>query len=201
MPEPRVIAVFFLKLMLLYGILVVPWPGARSAYRAIFICGANVFAQSLVSGTSVNFKPAPDVSNKKDTHAVITIRSNLRRVTIRLSSQNPAYLMMAFFTSLALATPQPRKRLFGSLALGLLLVYVTVLFWLSILIAYEKLRIDFESPTHVPSTTWDLIVVVARGCVADEVVMMLLVPVMIWILVCFRISHVADEASPGVKMG
>lgn len=193
MPPPRQIAMFFMRVALIYGLLIAPWPGIRDCYRNIFISIANQFAHSLVPGTFSRFKPHPEKSARNDTVVEIESRRLSLRTTVGLSARQPAYVQTAFFTSLMLATPLPWSRRWISLIWGLLMVHISLLFWLASVIAYEVLLVRLESNPRADVTLGDLATTLVHQCLAGEVVVMLLIPVVVWILVCLQLKPLATS--------
>ncbi len=95
LPLRRRIAGFFARLLLIYGLFVIPWPGVKAAYAAFFSRGANIALQSSVPGGRVRFRPVPPPAGKYDTYIHFFNKQSGARKSLRTSSRDPAYLQTA----------------------------------------------------------------------------------------------------------
>jgi|SRR3972149_774246 len=182
----RRIAGFFCRLFLIYGFLVAPWPGINAGYAALFSAGGNQVFRSIVPGGSVRFHPVPPPAGKFDTHVHLANLRSGGTMMYKISSRDPAYLQTTLLTSLVLATPLPWRRRLWALLLGMILVNVAIVCKLlvTVLHGFSSTRVALLDP----SPPWDKVLAVAYDFAVGDVVMLLMLPVFIWILVCFRQS-------------
>ena len=180
----RLIAGFFCRLLVIYALLAIPWPGIKAGYAAIFRAGGNLIFGSLVSGGSVHFHPMLEPQDKFDTHIhFVNLRSGEKKKLLT-SSRNPGYLQTAFLVSLVLATPVPWRRRLWALLWGLIPLNMAIAGRLLVRVLYmfSSARLSLLAP----GPPWENVLQRANDFAAGDVVMMLMLPVFIWILVSFR---------------
>ncbi len=184
MLPPRRIAGFFCRLLVIYGLLVIPWPGIKAAYAALYSGSGNLFFGSLVSGGSVRFHPMSPPKGKFDTHIHLVNLRSAAKETVITSSRIPGYLPTAFLVSLVLATPLPWRRRLWALLCGLLLVNAGVVckLFVTVLHRFSSTGLSLLAPAPL----WKKLLRLANDFAEGDVVMLLMLPVFIWILVSFR---------------
>lgn len=182
----RRISGFFLRGLVYYGILAVPWPGVTDAYQACFSAAGNVLFRSYAGRGYVSFRPIAAEPYGKDMK-VTMIREvpPRRRGTTEIKSLNAGYRPTAFLIALVLATPVAWRRRVWALLWGLLLVNAFVAFRVGLLL-FDK----FSDPGPLA--------IFALGARAKGVVVGLVrvfyqapemhyvIPALIWLLVTFR---------------
>jgi hypothetical protein len=182
----RRIGGFFGRVLLIYGLFVVSWAGIKADYAALYSGGWNLVFRSLIPGGSVRFHATPPPTGKHDTYIdFVNLRSGARG-TLTTSSRDPAYLQTAFLVSLVLATPLPWRRRLWALVGGLILVHALIAGRLLVTVLHEFSRAQFS--LLAPGPPWNKVLSVANRLAVGDVVMLLMLPVFIWILVCFRQS-------------
>ena len=177
---------FFLRCVLYYGLLVVPWPGLIDGYRAFFRAGGNLLFKSFSDGGSVSFEPLSSHDHAKDTRLVLRKTKPLPvSGDMDIKSVYVGYRPTIFLIALVLAAPVPWSRRLWALWWGLVLVNAFVAFrvWLQLVNAYS----DPNALNLYPlSPFWKgmlraAVLVLFRAPAAHYVV-----PMFIWMLVTFR---------------
>ena len=184
MLTPKRIIGFVLRLVVIYGLLVIPWPGIKGAYAALYSAGANFAYKSVLAGGLVRFHPVEPPGAKYDTHIHYSNLASGAKSTFKTSSRDPAYLQTAFLVSLVLATTLSwRRRILASLY-GLMLLHIAIYGKVLITVLYGASR--HKVAILDPSPTWERVLVIANRFASQDVVMLLIIPVLIWFLVTFR---------------
>ena len=80
------ISLFFCLSLLIYAVLVVPWPGLMDGYRACFRAGGNLLFHRFGSSGSVTFVPLPSPTPLLDTTMVLVNKRDTVLVDGRLVS-------------------------------------------------------------------------------------------------------------------
>ena len=184
MLSPSRIVYFFIRLVLIYGLFILPWPGVRSAYASFYrTCGSLAFG-GLVPGGHVQFQPLPYQPGGPDTRIQYVNLQTGEEVSRKGSSRNPAYRQTVFLISLILATPVSWRRKLLTLCWGLLLMHLAIFCKLFIM------TLDGFSIVGVTlwgsASSWNKALTQASKMAVHDVVMLTLIPVFIWILVSFR---------------
>ncbi len=184
MPSPRTIAGFFVRLFLVYGLLVVPWPELKAGYASLYRAVATAVFGSLIPGGAVRFEPMLDPYSKYDTDLhFLNTRSGARQ-RAAISTRDPAYFQTIFLVSLVLATPLPWRRRWWALVSGLTLVHGVIFCTVLVMLLYGFTRPQLA--LLAPGPPWGSLLSVAHRLAAGDTVGLLCVPVFIWILVAFR---------------
>jgi hypothetical protein len=133
MPSRKSLILFFLLVAVIYGMLLIPWPGLLSGYRAAVAGAGNFFLKRIGDG-HVTFTPLETPTLNKDTE--VSLR-NIKTGTQAIMTINARrlYLPTAFTFALIVAAPISWRRKTLALVLGLLLISVYVGFgvWLELL--------------------------------------------------------------------
>ena len=130
MPPLRRTSWFFLWCVLIYALLVVPWPGVMGAYRAYFRAGGNLVFGAFGSAGAVAFNPRPGI-RKQGNDTRLTLRKRrppFPEADIDINSGMVAYRPTAFIIALCLATPIPWSHRWRSLVWGLIGVQAFIAF-------------------------------------------------------------------------
>jgi len=123
----RRIAAFFALSLLIYAVLIVPWPGVMNAYRAGFRGVGNVLFARVGKAGTVAFEAIPAAMHEKDTR--LTFRSTRvpgAAVPMDIDATYLGYRPVIFLVALTLATPVAWRRRWRALLWGLLRVHVFV---------------------------------------------------------------------------
>ena len=180
----RPFAGFVIRLLMIYGVFCIPWPGVRQGYAALYRAAGNGLFGSFGSGGVVRFRPRQAGQGRFDSEVKIGKRGSPRFMTIAHDSIID-YFTIAETIALVLATPIPWRRRWKALLYGVLLVngfvalevYIVLLHWFSI-----------EKPwaLYKPSQFWNEVLARVFESIAFFPTCTFLVPVLIWILVTFR---------------
>ena len=173
---------FVLRLLLLYGLLVVPWPGLQEGYAALFRAGGNQLFRSFGSPGTVDFRTLAPAWKACDTDVVFRNPGHGVILWLRYSSRHAGYLPTATLIALVLATPTPWSRQWRALLLGLALVngFVVVRVALALVRGFRGVDLFVYGPFG------DAVVDIAFQAVFVSSVTSCVVPALIWILVTFR---------------
>ena len=189
---PRRIAGFALRLALLYGLLVTPWPGLKDGYAAVFRAGGNALFSRCGAEGSVRFVPAdPEQQREWDTELHLFRRGHPIVWRIGYSSRYASYLPTVTVTALILAAPIPWSRRWRALPLGLLLVHVFIAFRVAVSVLHGFRGVDL----FVFSPLWNRAVDLGYEILSISTVTSCLVPALIWIVVSLR----SDDFGPGAE--
>lgn len=185
MPAVKPVVWFVLRLVLIYALLMVPWPGLRDAYAAVFRAGGNLVFGSLGPDRSASLKPLSDPRTKCDTVLVLRVKRAGRSMEARgACASRLGYVPTAFLLALILATRMPWRRRCKALLLGLLMVNIVVLVTVGLLVLKGL-------STNLPPAV-ALLSPFGRKAVAEAAHLMtgtwsvFVVPILIWLLVAFR---------------
>jgi len=177
---------FFLRCVLYYALLVVPWPGLMDGYRVFFRAGGNLLFKSFGDGGSVFFEPLSSLDHAQDTRLVLR---KTKPVSVSgkmdITSVYVGYRPTIFLIALVLAAPVPWSRRLWALLGGLVLVNAFVAFrvWLQLVNAYSDPN---ALALYSLGPFWKgmlraAVLVLFRAPAAHYVV-----PMFIWMLVTFR---------------
>ncbi len=196
----RPVARFFVRLAVVYGLLIMPWPGVDRAYVAFFRASGNLLFHSTGPAGIVRFERESPPGNPWATK--ITLK-NLRtgaEAHIDRANARHAYLTCALVTALIVATPVPWSRKWRSLLLGLLLANAVVSFgmWLGIM---EIFCGPPPLAQYVPSPFWRSVLNAAVSILTVSPEVPFALPVLIWPLVTIRSSDVSRWLGQGELRG
>lgn len=186
----RPIAAFFLKVILFYALLMIPWPGVQQAYAHLFCEAGNLAFCVFGSAGRTRFRvfdPPPANKNAVDYEIKLeNIRTRSGGTFDRdRSTRQVGYLPAAFTASLVLAAPIPWRRRLTALAWAMALISAFVGLQLAL-----DLVDAFSDPGPLnqfalaPWTKWlleNLLKVVVKSPVTAYIA-----SVFVWILVTFR---------------
>lgn len=147
-----VVALFFGKLILLYALFLIPWPGVRGAYATAYRAGGDFIFRTFSGHGRVYFEPI-EVTGEgfkaKDTQAVLHNLKTRARGTMPMNTRLMGYLPTAFAASLILATPLPWRRRLVALCLGMALMggFAAFEMWL-------RLWEAFSDPSPLALVEW-----------------------------------------------
>ncbi len=187
MLPPKQIVGFLLRLVLLYGILAVPWPAVQRAYSAAYAGVANVVFGSFGSDGRVRFQHPPNSDRPAALELVIRKRGAPQ---IGRSPHDPiltGYLAIVEVIALILATPVPWSRRCKALVWGMLLVHAYI--WLRLEITLlHWFSGDSPLALYKPGPFWSKLLASAFELISVSPTSTFVVPIFIWILVSFRKS-------------
>lgn len=183
----RVLGGFFLRFLVVFVLLMAPWPGVSEAYAAFFRSGGNLLFSSFGSEGRVRFLPLSDGDPGQDTEVVLVNRRTGAQISIAGGSRLQGFKPTAFVLALILATPIPWSRRWRAAVFGLILVnaYVALRVMVFLLAAFSgDSAIALFSPGPICGTILDFLYWVCVASFAGWLV----VPLPIWALVSFRRS-------------
>ncbi len=173
---------FLARFVLVYGTLIAPWPGLNEAFARIYCEWNNMAFGSVLPNSSLRFEPIASPVDKLDVVLEVTNWRTPHMVLVPLSSRSPTYVQIAFLIALILSTPMIPRRKLPALLAGLLLMLLAVSVRQIIILRHAFDRTfaffpDASMPTGTVSGT-------IRGMLTDDVVLHVMLPVLIWALLC-----------------
>jgi len=189
MSPHRRIAAFFLKVILFYALLMIPWPGVIAGYGFVFRACGNIFFRSFGPAGRVYFapiSPLPAGKDAKDTSVTLeNIQTRGARGTMDMNSRLMGYLPTAFAAALILATPVPWSRRLWALTWGVLLMscFAGIELALRLLDAFSDKNVlaVFSLGPTAKATVLTLLKVLGMSPVSAYIA-----PIFVWVLVTFR---------------
>jgi hypothetical protein len=134
MPERKEVLRFFTVLAVVYGLLLLPWPGGRTAYVRWFCGLGNVVYAREHSRLLVLFEPEPANSGRPfDARLTVANRAQvlpdgkLRARVIGLDALHIGWVPTALLAALVVATPLPWRRRWWALFAGMATIHVFLL--------------------------------------------------------------------------
>lgn len=176
----------FALVLLYYVILLVSEPLLGRPYRAVFrVCANSVFS-SFGSSGRVFFEPLTPPTASKDTEIVLANKAKPGpRGRLSISARLIGYVPLAFLYGLILATPIAWSRRLWALVWGAVLAGGFVAFKLTL-----ELLNAFSDGNVIAifsfSTFWKTALIIVRKVMIMSPVTAYIVPIFIWMLVCFR---------------
>ncbi|MCP4590790.1 MAG: hypothetical protein GY842_08595 [bacterium] len=205
MNPPKLFRHFAIRLVLAFGLLLIPWPGLADGYAAMFRSVEQVLLGSVWPRGGAEFArleigalpqgyPLPPNVHMLDT--VIRLHNRPARLTGYAfnSSRQVGYLSTITLVALVIATPLPWRRKRWALLWGLLFVY-----------AYAFIRVGVYIGNNFSGTAPPSLYVMTASSkgVLDYVARSILpagtfvVPLVVWILVTFRRADLATLRPAG----
>jgi hypothetical protein len=177
---------FFVRLVLLYGLLVMPWPGLLASYAAGYGAVGNAIFGSFGRDGVVRFEPLAAGREKMDTEISIgNLRTRPPPKRAEHSARLTGYLPTAEVVALILATPIAWRRRWKALLWGLLLVHGLIALRVTILLLYGFSG-DHPCALYSPGPFWSNVLTKMYSLCAVWVSFTFVAPIFIWILVTFR---------------
>jgi len=124
--------IYFALVAVLYGALLVPWPGVMSGYRKATAWISNIFQRRIADGR-ITFEVMDTPTLDKDMSVLVQNITTGSKAKMSVNARR-SYLPVALAVALIVAAPIPWQRKLIALALGLVLMgaYVQFTFWLKI---------------------------------------------------------------------
>lgn len=184
MPAPRLIGGFVVRLVVLYALFVIPWPGLKSGYARCYSAMATGAFHSLTPGGLVRFEAVSEPQKGYDVKMhLVNVQTGAEQIALT-SSRDPAYFQTAFLAALILATPLSWRRRLMSLMAGMVLLHLAI-FLKVLLTVLQGFTRDRVGLLH-PEPPWDAVLSALTRVAVADIVSLLLIPVLIWVLVSFR---------------
>ncbi len=187
----RRIAGFVVRSLLFYGLLIVPWPGLMDAYSAFFRACGNQLFKSFGSQGAVSFRPPSTPDAAWDTEVLLKNRQRSSSWLMAYDTRRSGYLPTAALIALTLASPITWRRRGQALVWGLILVNVFIAVRVAVSLVYQFRNVDL----YVFRPFWDRAITITYEAVSVSILTSCLVPVLIWMLVCFR----GEDLAPFIR--
>jgi len=181
---------FVCRFAVIYGLLIVPWPGVNELYAryftslgqmAFFREGEKREVQFVSHTTQHGFTTLTTqmiISNRSQ----VDENGKVRALMVDLDTRSIGWVPTALLIALVLATPVPRPRRIGALFLGLLLVQGFILFSIQACIWNKSTDLALFSVTPF----WKYLLDGLDYTLLTQMGASFSVPVLIWLLVTFR---------------
>ena len=199
MPKLKAILVFAGWFLLIYGLLIAPWPGAKPVYAGYFRELGRLVLADDGGRRLLDFQPLDDPDHKWppnfDTAIILANRDLLddqgkaRAFMLAVDAWQMGWTPTAFLVALTLATPIPWRRRWWALFWGWLWVQGFVVLTLGIFIWNESTRLALVTLTPFWKDLANRLEEVALAPVGPS----FFAAVLIWILVTFRRQDLADK--------
>ena len=190
----KVIAGFVLWFLLVYSLLMAPWPELQNAYRAAYMGAGQFLFQTLMSPDTIRFEAPDTVEREVDTVVFVRYRETGGWITLGINSRQGAYLPTVVLASLILATPVPWSRRGVSVLWGLVLIHLFIVVRLTIVVlsAYFWMR---GPNTGADASLWTKVFVAGVKFAATGQGLGYIVPTIIWLLVAVPREHLRQILS------
>lgn len=174
---------FVVRVGLLYVVMAWPWSIVTRAYASAYRSVCNACFSSMVSGASIHFQPITERKRVYDSEIqFVNTRTGANQLAL-VSSRDPAYYQTAFVIALVLATPLPWRRRLLALAASLVLVHLVILAKVCLTLVHGLNR-GQVAVLHLSHGVERLVTLANREAVND-IVSVLMIPVLIWMVVMF----------------
>lgn len=174
------IAGFFVRLGLLYALLIAPWPGLRAVYRDAVVSAGGWAFDSPAFPWRVNFVSQSE-DPKNDLRVYVADRWGPARIGIYFRSRVLGYIPTVVLASLVLATPIAWARRARALFWGLFLIHGFIVVRLAVAIFYAA-----SHPVFGESAFWQTIFARAASFFSFTAALSYIFPVIIWMAVTLR---------------
>ena len=190
--QSRPISGFFLRLLVLYVLLMVLWPVLAASYGQVYRAVANWIFGSPYPGAEVRVVSYasegdhPSAENRMwDTKVVLLNRRSRMGGEMPFNIRYGAYVPTSLLVALVVATPIPWRRRGRALVWGLLLMHVYIALRLAVTIL-NLLCGDTPVALFALSPFWQCALACFREVFSRSVVTVFIIPVVLWTLVTFR---------------
>ena len=157
MPKYKNILFFALRFMVIYGVLITPWPGMKSVYASYFgTLGTLVFAQND-GPRQIQFQPRDDHNHvwpkNFDTEIILANRDlpdsqgKPKAFMLTVDAWQMGWTPTVFLVSLILATPIPWRRQLRAILWGMLWIHGFIFWTVGIFIWNESTRLSLVTLT------------------------------------------------------
>lgn len=184
MLQSRPITFFFIRVVLVYALLMIPWPGLQRAsgmfYRAVW----NIVFVSFGADGEVQFLPLRPPKHGQDTTVILKNVRTSYVFRLTTSSRYMAYAPTVLLLALLLATPVPWSRRWRALLWGLLFVHGFIVARMALVLLETFTRGDTLALWH-PGPFFRGVVKGLIPAFACSLTASFAVPVLIWILPMF----------------
>ena len=180
---------FLLRFVVIFGLLIAPWPGLNQAYSCYFqSLGQMVFGTSGEGPRKVTVEPSSGKREGLDTRIVLqntALTAGDGKKLVRaeeIDSRSIGWVPTALTVALVLATPIPWTRRLTALAAGLVLIHLFIFLSLQSWIWNNSPSVSLLTL----SSFWQHAVDELNYALMNQLGISFSVPVVIWTLVTFR---------------
>ncbi|MBI4718088.1 MAG: hypothetical protein HY763_09810 [Planctomycetes bacterium] len=172
--------------VLLYTLLILPWPGVRSAYRAMYVAVAQAMFSHFGGAGRVVFEPRPSPDRGRDDLLLTLGREDVEVAgEVEVDTGRVGYVPTVELVALVFASPVAWPRRWRSLVVGLLLVNAFVAARMALLLLHW-----FSMPTpfrlYAPGAPGQGLLSWSYECLFVSPAGSFLVPLLIWGAVTIR---------------
>jgi hypothetical protein len=192
MPPSRPIFGFFLKFVLVYGVLMALWPVVFDGYRAFFKTGGEFVFRVIWPRDTVRFEPLPEREKLtgNETKVFVVRRDGSGGKKMSMCIRDIGYLSTVVFVALVFAAPVSWSRRGRAFLWGLLLLHVVIVLRVTVLVAFFSSLIEPDSWLK-GQTFWSRTAYAALWRLALGQPLAYISAVLVWILVTLRREDLA----------
>jgi hypothetical protein len=194
----KTVTVFGLRFALIYGLLLLPWPGLKEASASYFRAVGNAVFAHRDSSIYVKFEALPPRETRAPETRIVVANLALRNAQgetparhLDVDLRGVAWVPLVWLAALILASPVPGPRKAWAFFWGMLAIHGFILFSLGIYIVNQS---DAASGLHlVELSSWAKeLTDELENILITQMGASFVVPVMLWILVTFRREDVEN---------
>jgi hypothetical protein len=198
MPLPRRFAGFLWRFVLIYGLLIAPWPGWNAVYGRWF----RAFNQLVFASNDrriLRFEPAPGERPPLDTLILLAnrekedARGQAQGKRLGLDSRGIGWVPTALFASLTLASPVGWRRRTRALVIGLLVLHCYLVFSVGCYIWNQSTDLGLVTL----SPFWKAVAGGLEETLVTQLGASFVIPAILWLLVTFRMPMLDEFMGPG----
>ena len=175
---------FALRLLLVYGLLITPWPGLKSGYGSVFRTCGNGLLQTLGFRGMVELRPPVEKHAAWDVEMHMKNPNKPQRWHMEYSSRGWGYLSTAAIVALIVATPLVWSRRWIALTAGLVLIHIFITLRIAAAVLFG---LYWGGAIQLGEVQAKAAEIMLHGF-SNSPVTTFVVPVVIWLLVTFRRS-------------
>ena len=185
----------FVRFILVYGILIAPWPLVTNGYAEAYRYVLNGVARDLRLDHDIWLRPNPKTNPDNDSQ-LMRAEAGTNAWTFPHSSRYPAYATTAFLIALTLATPTAWAHRLTSLFWGMLIL--NQLLALRMVITFVVLDVEGPLPWQSESRKLPTVFALPAGRASGS--LWYVVATGIWALLMLRRVY-SEKIAPRMKSG
>lgn len=188
----RPIVGFFLKFVLVYGVLMALWPVVFDEYRAFFKTGGEFVFRVIWPRDTIRFEPLPEreKGTGNETKVWVVRRDGSGGKKMSICIRDIGYLSTVVFVALVFAAPVSWSRRGRAFLWGLLLLHVVIVLRITVLVSFFSSLIEPDSWLK-GQTFWSRTAYAALWRLALGQPLAYISAVLVWILVTLRREDLA----------
>lgn len=190
----RIIPAFLARFVIVFGLLMAPWPGVFRAYAPAYRATGNLLFGSFGTQGTVQLRDAARRDPHHDTELVLrNWQTDAEKVYA--GSSMKAYEPTAFLTALILATPIPWRRRWRAAAwgLGIVCVYAALRTGVFLLFAFSG---NDDLAVFSPGPLGRSVISFLYWVLGESYAGSLIVPLPIWAFLCFWNGGLRSASQP-----